>query len=85
MAGLTGHLFVYHAVLQFGEFSAVPSACGSDEVTCDTLEFVDVMSAAVRTFGETLLCILETAVHTSVAVMIDLAVSDFVSVHEIHD
>ena len=78
-------LFVYHAVAELGELSAVPAACGSHEVTCDALELVDVLSSAVRTFLKTLVCILETAVHAAVAVVVHRAVADVISVHKVND
>ena len=64
-------LFVYHAVTELCELSAVPAAGGADEITGDALEFVDIVAAAVRTFDESFLCILEAAVHAAVAVVID--------------
>ena len=71
MAGWTGHLlFVYHAVAELGELSSVPTACGSHEVACDSLELVDVFSTAVRTLLQTCLCILESTVHAAVAVVV---------------
>lgn len=63
-------LFVYDAVAELCELSAVPAACRSDKISCDTLELVDVLAAAVRTFLQTYLCILESAVHASVSVMV---------------
>lgn len=63
-------LFVYHAVFQLCELSAVPSVSGSDEITGDALELVYVMSSAVRTLHETFLGILESTVHTTVAVVV---------------
>ena len=63
-------LFVYHAVTELGELTAVPAACGADEVAGDALELVDVLSAAVRTLCEALLGVLEAAVHAAVAVVV---------------
>ena len=63
-------LLVYYAVAELGELSAVPAACRSDEVACDTLELVDVVASAVRTLCESLLRILESAVHAAVAVVV---------------
>lgn len=61
---------MYHAVAELGELAAVPTACGTYEVTCDALELVDVLSTAVRTLYKTLLCVLISAVHTAVAVVV---------------
>ena len=63
-------LFVYYAVAELGELSAVPAACGSDEVTCYALELVDIVAAAVRTLCESFLRVLESAVHAAVAVVV---------------
>ena len=63
-------LFVYDAVAELGELAAVPTACGTYEVTCDALELVDVLSSAVRALLKTLFCILESAVHAAVAVVV---------------
>ena len=62
---------MYDAVAELGELSAVPSAGGADEITGDALELVDIVAAAVRTFNESFLCILEATVHTAVAVVVD--------------
>lgn len=61
---------MYHTVLELGELSAVPTAGCADEVTCDSLELVDVLASAMRAFLESLLRILESAVHASVAVVV---------------
>ena len=63
-------LFVYDAVAELCELSAVPAACRSDEVAGDALELVNVMAAAMRTFQKTFLCIFKSAVHTAVAVVV---------------
>ena len=63
-------LFVYDAVTELGELSAVPTAGCTDEVAGDALELVDVLSAAVRTLCEALLGVLEAAVHAAVAVVV---------------
>ena len=43
------------------------------------------MASAVRTFCDSFLRILESAVHAAVAVVVYRAVSDIISVHEVHD
>ena len=63
-------LLVNDTVAELGELAAVPAACGTYEVTCDALELVDVLTAAVWTFGESLLCVLISAVHAAVAVVV---------------
>ena len=57
-------------VAELGELAAVPTACGTYEVTCDALELVDVFSAAVWTLGESLLCVLISTVHATVAIVV---------------
>ena len=64
-------LFVNHAILEFGELSAVPAACRTYEVAGDALELVNILASAVRTFLEILLGILISAVHAAVAVVVD--------------
>ena len=63
-------LFVYNAVAELCELTAVPTACCTYEVAGDALELVDVLSAAVRTLCKSLVCILEAAVHTTVTVVV---------------
>ena len=63
-------LFVNYAVFEFCKLSAVPTACSSYEVAGDALELVDVLSTAVRALHKTLLCVLISAVHTAVAVVV---------------
>lgn len=63
-------LFVYHTVAELSELTSVPAACRTDEVSCDTLELVDVLATAVWTFLEASLCILESTVHATVAVVV---------------
>ena len=64
-------LFVNYAVFELCKLSAVPTAGCTYKVTGDTLELVNVSSAAVRTLHEAFLCILESAVHTTVTVVVD--------------
>ena len=64
-------LFVYHAVAELCKLTAVPTACSTNKVTCDSLELVNVVASAVWTFHKSFLGVLETAVHTSVSVMVD--------------
>ena len=63
-------LFVYHAVLEFSELGAVPTACRTYEVAGDALELVDLGALAVRTFFEVLVCVLVSAVHAAVTVVV---------------
>ena len=62
---------MYYAVTELGELAAVPSAGCTHEVAGDTLELVDVLSSAVRALSQALFCVLESAVHATVAVVVD--------------
>ena len=81
---LINRLFVYHSVAELSEFASVPTACGTYEVASDALELVDVFTTAVRTFAQSLLGILKSAVHTAVAVVVYGTVADVVLVHQVH-
>ena len=61
---------MHHAVLELGELAAVPAAGSTYEVAGDSLELVDVLASAVRTFLKSFLSVLETAVHAAVAVVV---------------
>ena len=67
---LSCHLFVNDAVTEFCELSTVPTACCTHKVACDSLELIDILAAAVRTLLEACLCVLESAVHATVAVVV---------------
>ena len=73
------------AVLELGEFAAVPAVGGADEVTRDALQTVDIMAVAVGALVEIFGSVLVAAVHAAVAVVVDRAVAHVVLVHEIHD
>ena len=64
-------LFVDYSVLKLCKLASVPTAGCTYKVTGNTLELVNVRSAAVRTLHEAFLCILESAVHTTVTVVVD--------------
>ena len=61
---------MYHSILELGQFGAVPTACCTYKVTCDSLEFVDLGTLAVWALLEVLVCIFESAVHAAVAVVV---------------
>ena len=63
-------LFVDHPVFELCKLSAVPAACSTDKISGDSLELVNVLSAAVRAFLQVLLCIFISAVHAAVAVVV---------------
>ena len=67
----SGGLFVNYAVAELGELAAVPSVGCSHEITCDALKLVNLLASAVWTLLHVLLCILVSAVHAAVAVVVD--------------
>ena len=73
------------AVLELGKLAAIPAVGGADEVTGDALQAVDVMTVAVGALLKAIGGILVTAVHATVAVMVDRAVTHVVLVHEVHN
>lgn len=66
---------MHDTVVEFGEFGVVPAFGGADKISCDTLQAVDVVASASGTCIQTVGCVLITAVHTAVAVMIHRAVA----------
>ncbi len=73
------------AVVEFGEFCLVPAVGCSDEIACYTLQAVDGMAAAVGACLEFGRCVFITAVHASVAGVVDRAVADVILVHEVYN
>ena len=73
------------AVLELGKFAAIPTVGGADEVTSDALQSVDIMTVAVGALLKALGGILVAAVHATVAVVVDRAVTHVVLVHEVHN
>ena len=63
-------LFVNYAVTKLSKFTAVPSVGRTNEVTGDTLELVDFLATAVWALLHIVLCILISAIHATVAVMV---------------
>lgn len=59
-----------HAVTELSKLAAVPSVCGTYEVAGDTLELVDLLTAAVWTLLHVVLSVLVSAVHATVAVVV---------------
>ena len=76
---------MYNPVVEFGELAGIPAVGGTDQITGDTLQGVDVTAVAVRALGEAFGGILITAVEAAVTVVVDAAVSKVVLVHQVHD
>ena len=76
---------MYYAIFEFGELGIVPAVGGADEIAGDTLDVVDMMAVTHGTLCQAGLGILISAVHATVTVMVDRAVTDVVFVHQIYD
>ena len=74
-----------NAVLELSQFTAVPAVSGTDEVTRDALQSVDVVAMALGALMQVVGGILVSTIHAAVAVMVHRAVAHVVLVHEIHD
>lgn len=61
---------MYHSILKFSKFSAVPASGGSYKITGDSLKLVNLGALAVWTFLKIQVCILISAVHTAVSVVV---------------
>ena len=75
------HLFVYYTVAEFGKLAAVPAVGGTNQITSDALQLVDVGAVALRALVQIFGCVLVSAVHAAVAVVVHRAVTDIVLVH----
>ena len=84
MARESPGLFVDDAVLEFGQFRAVPPVSGAHEVAGDSLQPVYPVVVAFRAFLKVFVGIFEAAVHAAVPVVVHGAVSHVVFVHEVH-
>lgn len=71
------------AVFKLGELRIVPTVGRTDKIAGYTLEAIDVVTMAIWTFFKILLRVLISAVHASVAVMVDGSIADVVPVHQI--
>ena len=63
----------------------MPAVGGADEVSGDTLDIVNVMAVTLGTLGEILLCVLVSAIHATVTVVVYRAVTDVILIHQIND
>ena len=62
---------MHNAILELSEFATVPTTGSTYKVSGDSLELVDMLASAVRTFLKSFVCILEATVHATVAVVVD--------------
>lgn len=63
-------LFMHDSVVEFGNLTAIPTIGSTYQITRDTLENIDIMRVANRTFGQTFSCILISAIHAAVAIVV---------------
>ena len=77
-------LFVYYAVVEFGELCLVPTVGCTYKVSCDALQLVKVLATALGALLKVLCGVLVPAVEATVAVVVNRAVSDIVLVHHVH-
>lgn len=73
------------SVFQFRQLAGIPAVGGSDQISGDALEGVDVFAVAMRAFGEIVVGILKSAVEAAVAVVVYASVADIVFIHEVHN
>ena len=76
---------MHDSVVEFGYLTAVPAIGRTYQITRDTLENIDIMRVANRTFGQTFSCILISAIHAAVAIVVHRTIADIIFVHQIHD
>ena len=74
-----------HTVMELSEFTGVPAVGGTNEITGDTLQTVDMGAATFRTTLHIRIGILVTTVHTTVAVVVHTAVTHIELIHHIDD
>ena len=72
------------AVLEFGQFRAVPPVCGAYEVTGDSLQSIYPVAVAFRAFLKIFIGVFKAAVHAAVPVVVHGAVTHVVFVHEVY-
>ena len=76
---------MYHTVIELRKLGLVPTVGSTYQITCDTLQSIHILAAALRTNIHMLLCILVSAVHTAVACMVHTSVADVVLIHQVND
>ena len=74
-------LFMHDSVVEFGYLTAVPAIGPTYQITRDALENIDIMRVANRTFGQTFSCILISAIHAAVAIVVHRTLADIIFVH----
>ena len=74
-----------HAVIKLRELGIVPSVGCAHEIPGDSLQTVNVGATTFRADRKFSRCVLISAVHTPVAIMVNRAVTDIVAVHEVNN
>ena len=78
-------LLVDDAVIELGQFRAIPTLGGTYKVARDALQLVYMGTTTLGTSGEFLVCIFVSTLHATIAIVIHRAVTNVVLVHEIDD
>ncbi len=74
-------LFVDNSVIQFCQFSLIPTLGCSNKVTCNTLQLINILAATFRAYFQLRLSILIAAIHTAITIVIHRAITDIVLIH----
>lgn len=74
-----------NAVVQFRQLRLVPAVGSSYQIAGDALQLVDVLASAYRASLQIVGCILISAVHTAVAVVVHRTVADVVFIDKRND
>ena len=78
-------LFVDNSVIQFSQFSLVPTFSCSHQITSDALQTVNVLACTSWAGFQIFACILVTTVHATIAIVIYRTITNIVLVHQVYD
>lgn len=76
---------VGNAIVELCQLAAVPAVGRTYQVTCDSLQLVDVAAAALRANLKVGICILISAVETTVTVVVYRAIAHVVLIHHVNN
>ena len=76
---------VGNTVVELSQLAAVPTVGGTYQVTCNSLQLVDVAAAALRANLKVGICILVSAVETTVTVVVYRAIAHVVLIHHVNN
>jgi len=60
-----------NSILKLRKLSCIPTAGSTYEVTCDTLELVDLVATAMRAELKVCICVLISTVEAAVTIMVN--------------